>query len=64
THHGVEVRAAEGEVSYFNSGSWTELPCQYLTVRNGQIRLHEYVQELAAERVDTPVETRYVLASS
>ena len=27
---------------YFNSGSWTELPCSYLTVLNGVIKLERF----------------------
>ncbi len=30
------------KASYFNSGSWTELPCTYLTVHEGTISLQEY----------------------
>lgn len=31
--------AHPGEIGYFNSGCWTELPCSYLTIRNGEIQL-------------------------
>jgi UDP-2,3-diacylglucosamine pyrophosphatase LpxH len=31
-----------GDISYFNSGSWTELPCGYLTVRDGIIAQHHF----------------------
>jgi hypothetical protein len=34
-------------VAYFNSGCWTELPCTYLTVRAGAVRLHEFGAEAA-----------------
>jgi UDP-2,3-diacylglucosamine pyrophosphatase LpxH len=34
-------------VPYFNSGSWTELPCTYLTVAGGVIRLHDFTPEPA-----------------
>ena len=34
------------QVTYFNSGCWTELPCTYLTVANGQVQLHEFQVEL------------------
>lgn len=33
----------EGSPSYYNSGSWTELPCHFLSIDNGQIVLHEYI---------------------
>lgn len=46
THHAVVNR--EGPVHYFNSGCWTELPCTYLTVADGDVELcvfdHEVVQ--------------------
>lgn len=28
--------------NYFNSGSWTELPCHYLEINDGQVKLCEY----------------------
>ena len=33
THHAVAKEV------YFNSGSWTELPCSYLLVNQGQVEL-------------------------
>lgn len=41
-----------GEIGYFNSGSWTELPCGYLTVSNGVIRQHHFDPGQANEIVD------------
>ena len=46
THH-AEADAG-GPVAYFNSGCWTELPCTYLTVRDGAVRLHEFRPSEAA----------------
>jgi UDP-2,3-diacylglucosamine pyrophosphatase LpxH len=43
THHAVANEV--GVTSYFNSGCWTEKPCTYLTVCNGLVRLHEWVEE-------------------
>jgi UDP-2,3-diacylglucosamine pyrophosphatase LpxH len=40
THAAREVRG--GTVHYFNSGCWTERPCTYLTVADGEVRLHEF----------------------
>jgi UDP-2,3-diacylglucosamine pyrophosphatase LpxH len=40
THHPTVNR--EGPVHYYNSGSWTELPCTYLTVTDGHIELHTF----------------------
>lgn len=31
-----------GEIDYFNSGCWTELPCSYLTIADGQIQLNRF----------------------
>ena len=36
-----------GDTTYCNSGCWTEKPCHYLTVSNGAIELHEFVEESA-----------------
>lgn len=43
---------AEGEVHYFNSGCWTELPCSYLSVMEGQVRLHAVCQDLLEENIE------------
>jgi UDP-2,3-diacylglucosamine pyrophosphatase LpxH len=40
THHAVAK--CDSPVAYYNSGCWTELPCTYLTVRDGQIELHSF----------------------
>ena len=32
-------------IAYFNGGSWTELPCTYLTVDAGTVQLHVYGAE-------------------
>ncbi|HEV3263425.1 MAG TPA: metallophosphoesterase family protein [Gemmataceae bacterium] len=40
THHAVD--AGTGQVHYFNSGCWTELPCSYLTVADGRVELHTF----------------------
>jgi UDP-2,3-diacylglucosamine pyrophosphatase LpxH len=49
-------------VPYFNSGCWTELPCTYLTVANGLVRVHHFEDEtdLAAVR-PVAVETTMVV---
>ena len=43
THLAI-AKSVEG-VRYFNSGCWTELPCTYLTVVDGAIRLHRWEGE-------------------
>ena len=37
THHAVANRT--GDVHYFNSGCWTEKPCTYLTVQDGEVEV-------------------------
>jgi len=39
THMEAEV---PGPVGYYNSGCWTEIPCTFLQVANGAVRLHRY----------------------
>jgi UDP-2,3-diacylglucosamine pyrophosphatase LpxH len=41
THHAVAK--TDGDVHYFNSGCWTELPSTYLTVDNGVVTLCHHV---------------------
>jgi len=42
----------EQPIPYYNTGSWTELPCTYLTVANGLVELHEViVSEVVEEEV-------------
>ncbi len=38
-------------IPYYNSGSWTELPCTYLTIAEGVVQLHRF--EDTAEKVET-----------
>jgi UDP-2,3-diacylglucosamine pyrophosphatase LpxH len=40
THH--PVISLSGPVEYYNSGSWTELPCTYLAVEDGCIDLRSF----------------------
>lgn len=47
THH--PVANTTGPVHYFNSGCWTEKPCHYLTVRDGQVELRSYTEEVPDE---------------
>ncbi len=41
-HTHAPVARETGPVAYYNSGCWTELPCHYLTVRDGTVRLHDF----------------------
>jgi UDP-2,3-diacylglucosamine pyrophosphatase LpxH len=45
THHATFDHGPD--IRYFNSGCWTELPCTYLTVADGRIKLHSYHEEMS-----------------
>jgi UDP-2,3-diacylglucosamine pyrophosphatase LpxH len=51
-HTHVAKENTAGPVHYFNSGCWTELPCSYLTVEEGEVTVHSYVEEAAEERLE------------
>jgi UDP-2,3-diacylglucosamine pyrophosphatase LpxH len=54
THHAVA--RTDQPIPYYNSGCWTELPCSYLTVKDGSVRLHSYrVEEEAAVSTPAPM---------
>lgn len=36
THHVMEF---SGDISYYNSGCWTEKPCNYLEIKNGEVKI-------------------------
>lgn len=58
-HTHVALAHTDGPIHYFNSGCWTELPCHYLTVVDGDIRLHAFDSEataVAAASIDTAVD--------
>lgn len=40
THHPIAVDL--GYVAYYNSGSWTDTVCTYLTITNGKVELVKY----------------------
>ena len=55
--------STEEDVHYFNSGCWTELPCTYLAVDAGEVRVQAFDKEMAAddsrpETVDEPTVDR------
>ena len=57
-HTHVAGEACAGDVWYFNSGCWTELPCTYLTVADGDVRLHAFdpgVPAAGADAVTVPL---------
>jgi UDP-2,3-diacylglucosamine pyrophosphatase LpxH len=49
-HTHVAVARTEQPVRYYNSGCWTELPCGYLTVQAGVVRVHADRSEEAVVR--------------
>lgn len=44
-HTHVAVARTDQPIAYFNSGCWTELPCTYLTVADGTVRLHVFAED-------------------
>lgn len=38
----VHLPVQKPEKGYYNSGSWTETPCNYLMVKDGQIELKNF----------------------
>jgi UDP-2,3-diacylglucosamine pyrophosphatase LpxH len=55
THHAVTRQTPD--VCYYNSGCWTELPCNYLTVADGVIATHTYeVEERPALESVSPLQ--------
>lgn len=53
-HTHAAIARTEQPIPYFNSGCWTELPCTYLSVQDGIVRLHEYRPEKAAKKASAP----------
>jgi hypothetical protein len=48
----LERASADGEVAYYNSGSWCEQPCVYLTVLDGRVEVQHFSQEPRLLEVD------------
>jgi UDP-2,3-diacylglucosamine pyrophosphatase LpxH len=44
-HTHLAASHRDGPVAYFNSGCWTELPCSYLSVADGEIKVQEFHAE-------------------
>jgi UDP-2,3-diacylglucosamine pyrophosphatase LpxH len=47
SHH--PVARTDQPIPYFNSGCWTELPCTYLTVTEGVVRLHAFIESIQVQ---------------
>ena len=50
THHAMTDRS--GDVHYFNSGCWTEVPCTYLTVADGLIEIKTHMPEEVSDEAE------------
>ena len=61
THHAVVNDS--GPLRYYNSGCWTELPCTYLAVLDGQVELRQFGPE-ASEMVPMAGDSTEDLATS
>ena len=44
----------DGTVEYHNSGSWTENPCTFLSIRNGAVHLHSFTSHELSIPKDLP----------
>lgn len=42
THLAIEH---PGEIGYYNSGCWTELPCTYLSILNGEVFVNKFYEQ-------------------
>jgi UDP-2,3-diacylglucosamine pyrophosphatase LpxH len=58
-HTHLPIAVTDTPVQYFNSGSWTERPCHYLTVEHGVVELCSYNEEIPVF-VEQPDESREV----
>lgn len=55
-HTHLPAAATDQPIAYFNSGCWTELPCSYLTVAAGRVRLHTFEEEEVADQAEEAAE--------
>ncbi|HEY7309045.1 MAG TPA: metallophosphoesterase [Gemmataceae bacterium] len=53
THHSIAKR--QSPIAYYNSGCWTELPCTYLTLRDGRVELHTFKTHKVEEQPVEPL---------
>ena len=53
-HTHSPVALTDQPIPYYNSGCWTELPCTYLTVKEGVVKLFEFQPEEAPAREAEP----------
>ncbi len=55
-HTHMPVANTAGPVHYFNSGCWTEKPCHYLTVKDGEIAVCSYTEGVTDAVLDADLE--------
>lgn len=65
-HTHLAIAVTDTPVQYFNSGSWTERPCHYLTVEAGVVDLCSYSEEIPelVENVAMPEQVTPELATA
>jgi UDP-2,3-diacylglucosamine pyrophosphatase LpxH len=50
THHPIAV--TDGPVHYYNSGCWTEKPCNYLAIADGVVEVRSYYEPAAVKEAE------------
>ncbi|HEY2148268.1 MAG TPA: UDP-2,3-diacylglucosamine diphosphatase [Pirellulales bacterium] len=63
-HTHLERATDEGGIEYYNSGSWCEQPCVYLTVLDGRIEAHHFCAEPTLLEMPESANTTPVAASA
>jgi UDP-2,3-diacylglucosamine pyrophosphatase LpxH len=63
-HTHAPVVCQDQPIPYFNSGSWTEWPCTYLTVEEGKVELHKVEADHFAREEDLAREVRRFMVMS
>ncbi len=51
THHAVANES--GPIAYYNSGCWTEKPCHYLTVKDGEVAVQAFSESELEDSVES-----------
>jgi len=50
-HTHLERSSTSDGIAYYNSGSWCEAPCTYLTIADGSVQVHHYGDDPASDAV-------------
>ena len=56
THHATTINTPD--VTYVNSGCWTEIPCTYLAVADGVVQLRTFELDVAPPATAEPALAR------